>query len=385
MSGKITGEEPTLAVTPEGPGSAVMPSVPAASTPSHHVFADRYEILGLVGSGGMGTVYRAKDRELDEIVALKLLRREVMDASGMLDRFRQEVKLARRVTHRNVARTYDIGESGGEKFLTMEFIDGEPLSARLGREGALPLDEVMDLAIAICGGLEAAHAAGVVHRDLKPDNVLLARDGRVVLTDFGIARAVADANRAATVGLALGTPAYMAPEQVEGATDLDERADVYALGTMLYECVTGERAWSGEGIWALAAARLMNPPPDPRARRPDLPPAGAEIVLRCMARKREDRFQRVADVAHALNSMTMPAQRARPSVPPPLQAPLELETKAVAVMPFRNLGAPADAYLVDGLADDLIDALSMTPGLRVLGHGAVARFRGETRDAREVG
>ena len=112
-----------------------------------------------------------------------------------------------------------------------------------------------------------------MHRDLKPDNVLLARDGRVVLTDFGIARAVADAERAATVGLALGTPAYMAPEQVEGATDLDARADIYALGAMLYECITGERAWSGESIWALAAARLMNPPPDPRVKRPELPSA----------------------------------------------------------------------------------------------------------------
>jgi serine/threonine-protein kinase len=385
MSPKITGEEATLAVTPDGPGSVAALSIPAASTPTHHVFADRYEILGLVGSGGMGTVYRARDRELDEIVALKLLRREVMDAPGMLDRFRQEVKLARRVTHRNVARTYDIGESGGEKFLTMEFVDGEPLSARIAREGALPLDAVLDLAGGICAGLQAAHAAGVVHRDLKPDNVLLAGDGRVVLTDFGIARALADANRAATVGLALGTPAYMAPEQVEGIPDLDERADVYALGTMLYECVTGERAWSGDGIWALAAARLMNPPPDPRAKRPDLPPAGAEIVLKCMARKREDRFQTVAQVAHALGSMTMPAQRPQPSTPPAAQTPLELETKAVAVLPFRNHSAPSDDYLAEGLTDDLIDALSMTPGLRVLARGAVARFGAETRDARDIG
>src|SRR5271163_1101776 len=142
MSGKITGEEATLAVTPDGPsppGSAAVSSLPSGSTPLRHVFADRYEILGLVGSGGMGTVYRARDQELDELVALKLLRREVMDQSGMLDRFRQEVKLARRVTHRNVARTYDIGESDGEKFLTMEFVEGEALAARLSRDGALPL------------------------------------------------------------------------------------------------------------------------------------------------------------------------------------------------------------------------------------------------------
>ena len=162
----------------------------------------------------------------------------------MLDRFRQEVKLARRVTHCNVARTYDIGESDGEKFLTMEFVDGEPLSARLAREGALPLRRRHAPGRAASArGSRPRTRAGIVHRDLKPDNVLLARDGRVVLTDFGIARAAgADAERAATVGLALGTPAYMAPEQVEGASDLDARADIYALGAMLYECITGERA-----------------------------------------------------------------------------------------------------------------------------------------------
>jgi serine/threonine-protein kinase len=387
MPGKITGNEPTVAVsvTPTLEAAGSPASLPSASTPGRHVFAGRYEILGLVGSGGMGTVYRARDSELDEVVALKLLRREVMDQSGMLDRFRQEVKLARRVTHRNVARTYDIGESEGDKFLTMEFVEGEALSARLTREGALPLDAVIAVADGICAGLQAAHAAGIVHRDLKPDNVLLARDGRVVLTDFGIARALFDAGRAATMGLALGTPAYMAPEQVEGAADLDERADVYALGAMLYECVTGERAWSGESIWALAAARLMQPPPDPRVKRPDLPTQAAELVLRCMARRREDRFASAAEVAAALATMTLPAPRARPSVPPIAPAPIDADAKTVAVLPFQNLGAPGDDYVADGLSDDLLDALSMTPGLRVLARGAVAKYRGETRDARNVG
>jgi serine/threonine-protein kinase len=394
MSGKITGNEPTLAVpvTPvpvEGTlasGSTPAGSVASASTPGRHVFAGRYEILGLVGSGGMGTVYRAHDRELDEVVALKLLRREVMDQSGMLDRFRQEVKLARRVTHRNVARTYDIGESDGDKFLTMEFVEGEALAARLARDGAMPFDAVVAVASGICAGLEAAHAAGIVHRDLKPDNVILARDGRVVLTDFGIARALFDAGRAATMGLALGTPAYMAPEQVEGATDLDERADVYALGAMLYECVTGERAWSGESIWAIAAGRLMHPPPDPRAKRPELPTSAAELVLRCMARRREDRFGSAADVATALASMTVPAApRAQPSVPPAALVPSDADAKTVAVLPFQNLGAPGDDYIADGLSDDLIDTLSMTPGLRVLARGAVAKYRGETRDPRAAG
>jgi TolB-like protein len=402
MSRKILGTEETVAAVPGmEPAPALAPSrghaafpdeqgavsTPVGSTPARHVFAARYEILGLVGSGGMGTVYRAHDRELDEVVALKLLRHDVLDHPGMLDRFRQEVKLARRVTHRNVARTYDIGESEGEKFLTMEFIEGEPLAARVAREGALTLDLVAGVAEGICAGLGAAHAAGVVHRDLKPDNVLLARDGRVVLTDFGIARAFSGAGVAVTMGIALGTPAYMSPEQVEGASDLDARADIYALGAMLYECLTGERAWNGASVWAIASARLLQPPPDPRALRPDVPAAAAELVLRCMARKRDDRFASAEDVARVLASMTMPAPKARPSAqpPPPPQGIAEGDAKAVAVLRFRNLGEPGDDYVAEALADDLVDALSMTPGLRVMARGAVDRLRGETRDAREIG
>jgi eukaryotic-like serine/threonine-protein kinase len=372
MAERITGEEATMAVTPDA-AVGLESMIPRASTPARHVFGGRYEILGLVGSGGMGTVYRARDLELDEVVALKLLRRDLLDKPGMLDRFRQEVKLARRVTHRNVARTFDIGEGDGEKFLTMELVEGEALSARLAREGALPLGFVTEVAAGMCAGLVAAHEAGIVHRDLKPDNVLIASDGRVVITDFGIARAVYDAGRAATVGLALGTPAYMAPEQVEGATDLDARTDIYALGAMLYECLTGERPWTGDSVWSLAAARLMQPPPDPRVKRPDLPPAAAELVLRCMARRREDRFASVALAAVALAGLTMPAEARRPSAPPPGPAPLDSGMKTVAVLPFRNAGAKDDDYIADGLSDDLIDALSMTPGLRVLARSAVAR------------
>ena len=385
MEERITGEEATMAVTPEAVASRES-MLPGASTPPRHVFGGRYEILGLVGSGGMGTVYRARDVELDEIVALKLLRRDLLDKPGMLDRFRQEVKLARRVTHRNVARTFDIGEGDGEKFLTMELVEGEALSARIAREGALPLGFVAEVAASMCAGLAAAHEAGIVHRDLKPDNVLIARDGRVVITDFGIARAVFDAGRAATVGLALGTPAYMAPEQVEGATDLDARTDIYALGAMMYECLTGERPWTGDSVWSLAAARLMQPPPDPRVKRPDLPPAAAELVLRCMARKREDRFASAAQAAVALSALTMPAAEARrPSTPPAGPAPLDSGTKTVAVLPFRNTGAKDDDYIAEGLSDDLIDGLSMTPGLRVLARDAVTRAGAQGQGARDLG
>jgi TolB-like protein/predicted Ser/Thr protein kinase len=396
MSAKITGNEPTVAVPTTGTGPEPTPAIgvsvpppagssPAVSTPPpHHVFAGRYEVLALVGAGGMGTVYRARDRELDEIVALKLLQRDVVDQPGMLDRFRQEVKLARRVTHRNVARTYDIGEHEGEKFLTMEFVEGESLSAKIAREGSLGRHEGVAVVEGLCAGLSAAHAAGVVHRDLKPDNILIATDGRVVITDFGIARALSDGAAGLTVGLALGTPMYMAPEQVEGRRDLDARADIYALGAILYEIVTGEHPFQGESIWAIAAARLTQPPPDPRAKNPHLPARAAEIIQKCMARDRDDRYASVSDVLAGMSLLTMPAEtRERASSPPPTPA-LEA-AKPVAVLPFRNQGPPEDEYLAEALTDDLIDALSMTPGLRVLARSAVARHAGADKDTRELG
>jgi serine/threonine-protein kinase len=336
-------------------------------------------------------VYRARDLELDETVALKMLRRELVSDGTLLARFRQEVKLARRVTHRNVARTFDIGEHEGEKFLTMELVEGESLAALLGREGRLPLARVVALAEAICSGLAAAHAAGIVHRDLKPENVLLASDGRVVLTDFGIARAAGDLGGAIvkTMGIPLGTPAYMAPEQVEGSKEIDARADIYALGAMLYELLTGEPPWRGDSVYAVAAMRLVQPPPDPRTELADLPDAAARVTMRCMARKPADRFASAEEVATALAALTLPAPTVVSRPTPPLRAPSPTATpvgdKTVAVLPFRNGGPSDDEYLADGLTDDLIDNLSMTRGLRVRSRGVVMGLKGVDRDPRDVG
>ncbi len=362
--------------------------------------AGRYEILSLLGSGGMGTVYRARDVELDEHVALKVLRRELLDAPGMVARFRSEAKLARRVTHRNVARVFDITEHEGERFLTMELIDGEPLSTSLARGGPQPLERAIAIAADVAAGLAAAHAAGVVHRDLKPDNVLLAKDGRAVITDFGVARAFTGAlAMSSAAGALLGTPAYMAPEQVEGKRDIDARADVYAFGALLFELVTGRRAWPGSSPFVVASSRLFEPPPDPLAIRPDLPPALAALAVRCMARKPDDRPRSVVEVAEALAAVdasqkaigpSASAVRALPpdaseeprSITPPIPMPGD---KTVAVLPFRNAGDPEGDYLAEELTDDLIDALSMTRGLKVRSRGAVARSLGHDTDLREVG
>ena len=367
------GVDDTVAAT-TGSGTA-----PMDETPPVEALGGRYVIMSLLGSGGMGCVYLARDRELDELVALKMLRRELVASSEMLARFRLEVKLARRVTHRNVARTFDIGDHRDEKFLTMEYVEGESLTSRLARGGALPPAEVQRIGGQLCDGLGAAHAAGVIHRDLMPDNVLLGRDGRVVITDFGIARTSLTAG--ATQGL-IGTPAYMAPEQVEAKGQLDHRADLYALGELLYEMATGVRVWPGESPYAVAAARLIEAPKDPRTLVPALPAGFAELVLRCLSRAPDGRPASAAEVASELSAL----DDAPPAAQCPILAPAPCRSRmVVAVLPFRNGGSPDDEYIADGLTEDLIDALSMTDGLSVCARGMVMPLKGRDRDPRELG
>ena len=206
------------------------------------LYGGRYQILGLLGSGGSGTVYRARDTELGEIVALKLLHRDLLRAPGVLDRFRSEVRLSRKVTHKNVARMFDIGEHAGEKFLTMELIEGESLAtvmgADIGQTHALPLSRTIAIATEVCAGLAAAHEVGIVHRDLKPENIMLAKDGRVLITDFGIARMQQQPDKPSAAAEFVGTPAYMSPEQAEGADKIDARSDLFSLGVMLFERIS---------------------------------------------------------------------------------------------------------------------------------------------------
>lgn len=342
--------------------AAAAPTVDAAPT----VVAGRYEIVGLLGTGGMGRVYRAIDRELGEPVALKVLHRDFVGSPEMVERFRQEVRLARRVTHRNVARTFDIGEHESEKFLTMELVPGEALSARLAR-GLLSIPDTIAVAREIVAGMGAAHAVGVVHRDLKPDNVLLETGGRVVITDFGIARADLPGGASKTTGHTVGTPAYMAPEQVGGNAVVDARADIYAFGAMLFEMVTGERAWPGTSAFSVAAARLVEPPPDPRTHRPGLSPDLAEVVLRCLARDPAQRYASATELDRALAQIDATTEPTAP-VPRDTAWPAAPE-RSVAVVPFRNFGPPDDEYFVEGLVEDLVDALATVRGLRVRGRG----------------
>ncbi len=295
--------------SPGAPGS-FSSERPEDETPTFdaqgQVIAGRYRVLGWIGAGGMGSVYRVRDEELGEDVALKLIRRRLVTDASALERFRREARLARRVTHRNVVRMFDIGDHKGEKFLTMELVDGESLGARLARLGALSAEQAVVFGLAICEGLAAAHDAGVVHLDLKPDNVILDRDGRAVLTDFGVAVALGGRSSGGDAGQPLGTPMYMAPEQFEEATELDGRVDVYAFGAILYEMLTGRPAWAGATPVAVAMERHASSPPDPRATGADVPDQLAAIVVRCLAVSRDDRYASARAVGEALRSILDP-------------------------------------------------------------------------------
>ncbi len=371
------GSAPTLGtVTP-------MPATTAGSgelMPS--VIAERYEVLGLLGAGGMGRVYRVRDRVLDETVALKMLRRELVDAPGMLERFRSEVRLARRVTSPHVVRTFDLGEHGGDHFLTMEYVDGESL-ARLLDAGQLPLEEILRIARAACDGIAAAHAAGVLHRDLKPDNILVGDDARIAITDFGIAHASADPRR--TGDGFVGTPAYMAPEQLDAEATVGPAVDLYALGAILFEMIAERRLWVGHDPFQVALARLHKPPLDPRQFR-DIPDALGELVLACLARDPAARPASASVLGSQLAAIATNAAPARrptvPAVPRPI-VPAVHTSRAIAFLPLRATGDLAE--LADGLSEEIVDALTMTRELRVRPITAVRAHHRPDRDARETG
>jgi len=340
------------------------------------VVAGRYEIEALLGAGGMGAVYRVQDRVLGHPVALKVLAHSSGDA---VERFTREVVLARRVTHPNIVRTHDLGTDAMLTFLTMELVEGRPLDAILIERGALPVEEVVQLGVGIAEGLQAAHDAGVVHRDLKPANVLVLPDGGVRITDFGIARGLEDPERTHQTGAILGTPHYMAPEQVAGQ-EVDGRTDLYALGCILYHLLTGLPPYRGETPIAVASQRLLfDAPEDPR-QHATIPDPLATLVLRLLRRERAQRPASAREVVEVLGGRTLgpTGSRTGPFAPLPGEG-----QPTVAVLPFRHRGPAEHDYLGEGLAEELIDVLARTRGLRALSLGATARFA-EERDPRTV-
>ncbi|HNT31938.1 MAG TPA: serine/threonine-protein kinase, partial [Candidatus Aminicenantes bacterium] len=262
------------------------------------LFAGRYEIIEEIGRGGMGRVYRAYDRQLKEDVALKLLKPEISFNEKAVERFRNELKFARRIAHPRVCRMYDLGESGLAHYLTMEYVEGEDLKAFIRRSDHLTTAKALDIGRQIAEGLEEAHRLGVVHRDLKPQNVMIDREGKAKIMDFGLAR-ISETEGLTGSGLMLGTPEYMSPEQVD-LKDVDGRVDIYALGIILYEMVTGHVPFKGETPLAVALKQKNEKARDVRESNPLVPDTLISVILKCLEKDPGRRYQTAAETSEAL-------------------------------------------------------------------------------------
>jgi len=296
------------------------------------VFDSRYEILGPLGHGGMGVVYKARDRSLDEVVAIKVLRPDFAQDPRMADRFKSEIRLARRVRHRNVCAIHDYGEDQGLFYISMEYLEGVDLKHQLRERGAFPVAEAYEVAIQIAEGLQAVHEAGIIHRDLKTPNIMRDAGGVARLMDFGIAKREGDGTRTAT-GHIVGTPEYMSPEQAQGHR-VDFRSDIYALGIVIYEIFTGRVPFRGETPISTILKHLHDPPPLDPPDADTIPVPVRAVLRRCLAKSPDDRFPSARDVADALRGARSPSRRQQPVPTSALEAPtLESPTLATPAAP----------------------------------------------------
>jgi serine/threonine-protein kinase len=273
----------------------------------------RYELEELVGEGGMSTVYRAYDTVLERRVAIKILHEHFSGDPEYVERFRREARAIARLAHPNVVTVIDRGEWQGRQFIVFEHVAGENLKAVVVREGPLPVDRALDLAAQIGRALAFAHSLGIVHRDVKPHNVLLDSSGTAKVTDFGIARALDAEDELTATGTVLGTGQYLSPEQANGERG-DERSDQYSLGVVTYELLTGEVPYSGDGLMAVALRHVRDPVPSVRALRPDVPARVDAVVARALAKQPEDRFGSMEELAAALESCLVEESEARTAV-----------------------------------------------------------------------
>jgi TolB-like protein/Flp pilus assembly protein TadD len=311
-----------------------------------------YEILERIGAGGMGEVWKARDTRLGRIVAIKILNKEHMQ------RFQREARAIAALNHPHICTLHDVGPD----YLVMEYVDGAAI------KGPLPAEEAVRLAIQIAGALDEAHRKGILHRDLKPGNIMVATSGVVKLLDFGLAKlfSAKEPETASTIeGAVMGTPAYMSPEQAQGMA-VDARSDVFSFGAVLYEMISGSRAFAGVSTAQILSAVLRDEP-KPLQTLPSL----EHIVMCCLAKEAAARFQTIAEVKAALERISV-----KPAEPHP----------SIAVLPFVNMsGDKEQEYFSDGLAEDIIDALTQLPGLRVMARTSAFAFRGKEQDIREIG
>ncbi|NIM50704.1 MAG: protein kinase [Gemmatimonadales bacterium] len=344
---------------------------------------DRYSISGELGRGGTATVYRAQDLKHQRRVAVKVMRPELAASLGA-ERFLREIQIAARLSHPHILPLYDSGEVHGLLYYVMPYVGGESLRNRLIREKQLPLEEALHITLEVADALGYAHGCGVVHRDIKPGNIML-ESGHALVTDFGIARAITAAgdDQVTTEGIAVGTPAYMSPEQAGGEQQLDARSDIYALGCVLYEMLAGEPPYKGLNPQAILARKLAEPVPSLRAVRDTVSTTLERVIFRALARAPTDRFATTAEFAQALGSGRA---LSTPSGPIPVTAPTAPPAQSIAVLPFVNMSPdPENEYFSDGVAEEIINALNQHGEFHVAARTSCFAFKGKSASIAEVG
>jgi serine/threonine protein kinase/tetratricopeptide (TPR) repeat protein len=374
---KFCGECGTQLVPAEGPSAfkTLTLETQPEGLARGAVFAERYEILEGLGTGGMGSVYRVYDRKLEEEVALKLIRPEIAASGTALERFKNELKVARKIAHTSVCKMYDLGESGGTSYITMEYVAGEDLKSVLHRMGTITMLKAVSIVRQVAEGLAEAHRLGVVHRDLKPGNIMIDRDGDAKIMDFGIARTLAGEGTTAE-GVIIGTPEYMSPEQVEGKP-ADQRSDIYSLGIVLYEMLTGRVPFGGDTPLSIAVKQKSESPPSPKKLNPQISENLNTVILDCLEKDRDKRPRNAEDLLFRLRNIEADF------------APPEKATKAeksIAVLYLENMSPDKESdHFCAGITEDIITDLSKIKELKVVSRADVLPFRNKEVNTRQVG
>jgi TolB-like protein/Tfp pilus assembly protein PilF len=392
-------------------------------------FAGRYEIIEELGTGGMGKVYRAYDTKIKVEVALKILKPEIAADKKTIERFSSEIRLSRDITHKNVCRMHDMNEEEGTQYITMEYVSGEDLKSFIKRVGQLPAGKVISITEQICDGLSEAHRLGVIHRDLKPQNIMIDKEGNAKIMDFGIARSL-KAEGITREGAIIGTPEYMSPEQVEGK-EADQRSDIYSLGIIMYEMVTGQVPFQGDTPFSIAMKHKTEDPLHPKKFNIQTPDDITSVILKCMEKEKEDRYQKAEEILTELRSIetdttstiaetkkemtkpSLPKKRMRFVLIPVFiiativiiiagyfifirlrQRPVHDVVKvmdaqwenSIAVLPFRDNSVFQDQEpICDAMTEAIIGRLTRIDKLKVISFHSMMAYKNTARDIKNIG